>query len=251
MLVVTDAIVLHAFDYLETSRILRLLTRDAGVQSVLAKGARRNRGKFGSGIDLFAEGEAQIYIKPTRELQTIAAFEVVRGRAELALNMDRFMAASAVAELVLKLGSEEANPTLYDGVAATFDALAKSSDGDVAVCALGGLWRIVAAAGFAPALDQCANCHAALNPELRLAFSHRAGGALCERCARGMVAVRAIPPEARQVVGKWLTGDPGVSLTGIEARAHQRLFREFVSEHFSDDRSMRAYIAWEADHKKM
>ena len=38
-LVVTEAIVLHAFDYLESSRILRLVTRDAGVRSVLARGA--------------------------------------------------------------------------------------------------------------------------------------------------------------------------------------------------------------------
>ena len=44
-LLVTDAIVLHAFDYLESSRIIRLLTREAGVQSALARGARKSRGQ--------------------------------------------------------------------------------------------------------------------------------------------------------------------------------------------------------------
>jgi len=39
-LLTTDAIVLHGFDYLESSRILKLVTRDAGVRSVLARGAR-------------------------------------------------------------------------------------------------------------------------------------------------------------------------------------------------------------------
>ena len=39
-LVSSDAIVLHAFDYLESSRILRLVTRDAGVRSVLAFGRK-------------------------------------------------------------------------------------------------------------------------------------------------------------------------------------------------------------------
>ena len=39
-LLVTDAIVLHSADYLESSRIFRLATREAGVQSVLARGAR-------------------------------------------------------------------------------------------------------------------------------------------------------------------------------------------------------------------
>jgi recombinational DNA repair protein (RecF pathway) len=34
----TDAIVLHVQDYLESSRIVRLATRELGVQSVLARG---------------------------------------------------------------------------------------------------------------------------------------------------------------------------------------------------------------------
>ena len=34
-LVSTEAIVLHAFDYLESSRVLRLATRDAGVRSAI------------------------------------------------------------------------------------------------------------------------------------------------------------------------------------------------------------------------
>ena len=75
-LLVTEAIVLHAFDYLESSRIIRLLTRDAGVQSVLARGARRSRGRDGSALDLFAEGSAQIYIKPNRDLHNLGGFEL-------------------------------------------------------------------------------------------------------------------------------------------------------------------------------
>ena len=36
----TEAVVLHAFDYLESSRIVKLLTRDLGLRSALARGAR-------------------------------------------------------------------------------------------------------------------------------------------------------------------------------------------------------------------
>ena len=73
-LTVTQAIVLHAFDYLESSRIIRLLTREGGVQSVLARGARKSRGRYGSALDLFAEGTAQIYVKPNRELHNLSSF---------------------------------------------------------------------------------------------------------------------------------------------------------------------------------
>nr|MBA3657287.1 recombination protein O N-terminal domain-containing protein [Gemmatimonadaceae bacterium] len=71
----TDAIVLHAFDYLETSRIVRLLTRDAGVVSVLARGAKRSRARYGSGMDLYAEGLAEISIKPQRDLHNLNNME--------------------------------------------------------------------------------------------------------------------------------------------------------------------------------
>ncbi|MFI5239190.1 MAG: DNA repair protein RecO, partial [Gemmatimonadales bacterium] len=113
-LIVTQAIVLHAFDYLETSRVLRLITREAGVVSVLAKGARRTRGRVGSGVDLFAEGEAQIYIKPTRDLHTLGAFDVTSSRSGLAMEMTRFTAASALAELTLRIAGDDANAEMFD-----------------------------------------------------------------------------------------------------------------------------------------
>jgi len=244
MLVATRAIVLHAFDYLETSRVLRLVTRDAGIQSVLAKGARRSRGKFGSGLDLFAEGDAELYLKASRELQTMASFDVMRSRAALALDMDRFLAASALAEMVLRLGSGEANAALYDAVAMTLDALADAQGTAIAGVGLGGLWQIIAAAGFAPVLDNCASCHAPLDAEARAVFSPASGGTLCDRCARLTPGGRALPAEARAVIVDWLAGEPRtIDLPSI--KAHQRLLREFVTEHLQDARAWRAFAAWE------
>ena len=79
-LVVTDAVVLHAFDYLESSRVLRLATREHGVQSVLAKGARRSQKRFGGAVDLFAEGQAQYYAKAGRDLHTLASMDITRAK---------------------------------------------------------------------------------------------------------------------------------------------------------------------------
>src|ERR687883_1333581 len=93
-LLTTDAIVLHAFDYSETSRILRLATREAGVQSVLARGARRAKSRFGSALDLFAQGAAQLYLKEGRDLQTLSGFDVTRARPALADDLGRFAGAS-------------------------------------------------------------------------------------------------------------------------------------------------------------
>src|SRR5471032_433426 len=123
-LLATDAIVLHAFDYLESSRIYRLVTRDGGVRSALAKGARRSSLKFGSAVDLFAQGNAQLYAKPGRDLDTMSAFDVVRARPMLAEDMGRFAGASAIAELTIRFGRDAPDGRLFDTVATALDALA-------------------------------------------------------------------------------------------------------------------------------
>ena len=122
-LLVTEAIVLHAFDYLESSRIIRLLTREAGIQSALARGARKSRARYGSALDLFAEGSAQLYVKPSRELHNLAGFEIDRSRAELAEEVGRFTAASTIAELALRFAGEEGSPQLYDTVSDVLDRI--------------------------------------------------------------------------------------------------------------------------------
>ncbi|MEO7102824.1 MAG: DNA repair protein RecO [Gemmatimonadaceae bacterium] len=245
-LLVTQAIVLHAFDYLESSRVLRLITREGGVMSVIAKGARRTRGRVGTGVDLFAEGEAQIYVKATRDLHTLGAFDVSFSRAGLALEMTRFTAASALAELTLRIAGDEANVEMFDGLSATLDTISVASDGTVAERALAGAWQIIADAGFTPALDDCAACHRALPFDSSVGFSHPAGGALCDNCAGRIPVVRRLPSEARAVLRDWQAGRPGPSLSQAEVRAHQRLLREFIREHVtSDDRPLRAFAAWE------
>jgi len=126
-LLATEAIVLHAFDYLESSRIIRLLTREAGVQSALARGARKSRGRYGTALDLFAEGSAQLYVKPNRELHNLASFEISRTRGELAEDIGRFTAASTIAELALRFAGEADNPQLYDTIADVLDRIARSA----------------------------------------------------------------------------------------------------------------------------
>src|SRR5215467_808309 len=105
-LVVTEAIVLHAFDYLESSRIVRLLTRDAGVRSALARGARSSRRRFGSSLDLFVQGSVELHTKPGRDLDTLGSFDVTRQRSALGARLERFAGAGAIAELTLRFGQD-------------------------------------------------------------------------------------------------------------------------------------------------
>lgn len=247
-LLATDAVVLHVFDYLETSRIYRLLTRDAGIHSVLARGARRSRSRYGSAVDLFAEGEAQLMIRPTRDLQTLVAFDVTRARSDLAASLERFTAAAAISELALRFARDDAQPALYAAMSKALDAIAAADGGHAArSAALGGAWHVVAELGFAPALDICSACHRELPPGGRLAFSHPLGGALCGACAAVQRSTRTLPPEARSALRAWVRGEFWAVDDVGTARAHQRLLREFLAEHLADGRALRAFDVWERD----
>jgi DNA repair protein RecO (recombination protein O) len=253
-LLVTDAIVLHAFDYLESSRIIRLLTREAGVQSVLARGARKSRGRYGSALDIFAEGAAQLYIKPNRELHNLSSFELSRARGELAFDIGRFTAASVIAELALRFGGEEANPLLYDTVAESLDVLAQAPAANTVEEGLAGCWRIISVLGFTPELASCALCHTPLRDADDATFSHAAGGIVCTSCSRLAPVGRRLPATARRVIRNWLeievpietsAGDAAPRLGENEGRSHQRLLREFIGAHVGDDRPLRAFAVWE------
>lgn len=242
---VTEAIVLHAFDYLETSRIMRLMTRDAGIQSVLARGARNSRKRFGSAVDLFAQGTAEIHMRPNRELQSLASLDVTRARPQFATDVGRFTAGSMIAELALRTSSDEPAPGLFDAVELAFDCLASAPANETVDFALVGAWHIVSTLGFTPALDVCANCHAPLDPDARVAFSHSAGGALCARCGALATGDRVLPREARNALRAWVNAERAPLLSASEASAHQRLLREFFHQHLGAERELRAYRVWE------
>jgi len=245
--VVTDAIVLHSFDYLESSRILRLMTREAGVRSVLARGARRSKARFGSALDLYAQGTAELQIKPGRDLDTLSGFEVTRSRPQLGTQLARFIGASAIAELTLRFARDDADPGLFDAVVTAFDEIGAAAPERTRDVTLGGAWRVLHELGVAPTIDTCADCHAPIDPDAAALFSHPSGGSLCPRCGRLARSGRTLPPEARAALRAWLLGAQYPMPDANDVRAHQRLLREFLREHLADDRPLRAFEVWERD----
>jgi DNA repair protein RecO (recombination protein O) len=242
---VSEAIVLHAFDYLESSRIVRLVTRDAGMRSALAKGARKSRRRFGSGLDLFGQGTAFLHTKPGRELDMLSGFEDVRPRSELGENLERFTGAETIAEIALAFGREGADTELFDAIALAFDQLTSAAPARARETTLAGAWQIVAALGFGPSVTDCAECGDALPADAAAMFTHSAGGVLCKRCAKLSPGGRKLPAAARAAIAGWMAGEHLPSLSESDSRAHQRLLREFLGYHLHDGRTLRAYDVWE------
>jgi DNA repair protein RecO (recombination protein O) len=56
-----------------------------------------------------------------------------------------------------------------------------------------------------------------------------------------------LPASARAALRAWTNGERAPLDGEPEVRAHQRLLREFLREHLSDDRPLRAFEMWEED----
>ena len=239
-LVTTPAVVLQTYRYSETSKVVRLATRDLGVQSAIAKGALRPKSRFGAGLELLSEGVAQLYFREARELHTLGAFDLVNLRRDLAGDVGRFAGAAALAEVMLKMAPPAPLPAAYDTLTAALDALAAATPERADATAVRSMWRLVAVLGFEPSLTACARDGAAIEPagDEPVSFSVADGGALCPRCLQ---APSPRQPPSRLPLRAYrdllALNDPRVELPALDpphAAAHRRLVARFVRYHLAE-----------------
>ncbi|MGD0991369.1 MAG: DNA repair protein RecO [Gemmatimonadales bacterium] len=245
-LVSTPAVILHVMPYGDTSKILRLLTRDLGLQSAIARGARRPRSPTGPRLDLFAFGTASLRVRERRELSPLTGFEAGDSHAALAHDVGRFSAASALAELALKCAPAEAHPEVFDAVAGGLQALAEAGEADVGAVALAACWAVVVALGFSPALDRCAVCGAPVDGATH--FSAALGGALCSSHRSGAGSVAKLTATDREALAALVGGLlPEPPLDDRHAAAHRRLLFSFIRHHLAEDRPLPAMAFWDKE----
>jgi DNA repair protein RecO (recombination protein O) len=241
----TPAIILHAFPYGESSKIARLLTRDHGVQSVIAKGALRPKSKFGARLQVLNEGTAQLYLKSNRDLHTLAEFDVTHQRQALPHDVRRYTAAAAFAEIVMRCCPAEPHPEVFELATQALEQLETCDGSALDIVALGAMWAAVRTLGFAPRSDACARDGRAL-PIGAVTFSVTEGGYLCQRCARGVEATRLTAAD-REALEHLVAGDlhAVASLSPKHAAAHRRLLARFVERHMAEGKELKAMTIWQ------
>jgi DNA repair protein RecO (recombination protein O) len=231
-LVSTPAIVLRTHRFSETSKIVRLATRDLGVQSAIAKGVLRPRSPFGAALETLSEGVAQLYHKESRELQTLAAFDVLQLRRDLAGDLGRFAGAAALAEVMLKMAPPAPLPAAYDTFVLGLDALAGAAPSSADAVAVRWLWLLVGVLGFAPQLDTCVRDGNEVSGTV--AFSAAEGGVLCGKCAGQQPPTRLPPHAYRDLLALNDVSAPLPTLDAPHAGAHRRLVARFVRHHLGE-----------------
>ncbi|HEX2079059.1 MAG TPA: DNA repair protein RecO [Longimicrobium sp.] len=236
-LATTRALVLQAFPYSETSKVLRLFTLEHGLRSVLAKGALRPRSRYGGVLEPFTEGTATFYLKEGRDLHTLSGFDLVRSRQALGRSLVGFAGASLQAEVVMRTGTEEPHPALYETLAEAWDAVAGAEGpAEALAAALAGTWSLVVLLGFEPQAAVCVHCGREVGDDEPVRFDALAGGIACTRCRP---AGRVLDPVSRAELRRMLTGRVpagGVARPGT----HAALLRAFLDAQLAHDRPFRS-----------
>ena len=181
-----EAVVLRSLRYGEADRILHVYTPDRGRLSLIAKGVRRSKSRFGGRLEPYFRLRLVLY-QGRSELLTVTSAETLDGHPRLREHAGALDGASRGCDAVARLfGDGEPHSGVYHLLAnqlALFDADPARA---TLANALAFRLKLLLAAGFAPQLAACASCG---ETEHLVGFSGAAGGVVCSACEASAFAL--------------------------------------------------------------
>ncbi|MGW8282305.1 MAG: DNA repair protein RecO [Gemmatimonadota bacterium] len=240
-IVTTPCLILQTFRFGDTSKILRLLTRDHGPVSAMARGALRARSRMSGVLEPFVEGIVTLYLKPDRDLHTLSGFDLIRSRQALGSDMARFAGASVLSELVLRLAPSERDDRLYATLQGGLDALMSASSQEAPSVAAARIWQLVGVLGFEPSLEHCLSCGRRVGSVEGCYFDTRDGGIRCTRCP---AVGYALDPDGLRTLRDLSGNRVPERLSGPQLL----LLTEFIRVHVAEDIRIRSLDFLTGDH---
>ncbi len=223
------AICIRRWDFSETSQTVSLFTRESGIIRGLAKGAKREKGKFSGGFDLLTLGQVVAIVKPGRDLATLTEWDLQDTNRHLRANLKVNKTALYIADLIHHmLTDHDPHQVLFDQLRETLDRMRHLSEVDVNL--LHFQWNLLDEAGYRPQLDHDVETGAQLDGEVQtLAFSPASGGVVADTGAGGRWRVRAETVHIlRQVAAGTLLESADPSIVERSNRLLAAYFRELI-----------------------
>lgn len=250
MIVRTEAVILRALKYGETSKILHLYTRSFGRLSVIAKGARGKNSRFGATLEPMNLVSAVLYKHEHRDLHLLSQCDTIVSLRRLTEDLDRMAVGMSTISLVDTIAhGEERNEVLFNALVETLQAA-----NDATNSAHPALYffevRLLEILGFRPDFHVCQGCATPVGNFKEAGTSESLcglgyGGVFCCRCAREGQAVRNVSLQTVKVL-QWLQDcSSAAHALHVSLAAHQkqeigeslRLFLRHHVEGFRDPKS--------------
>lgn len=203
-LVETESLVIKSYNLGDADRIVVFLTRDHGVVRGVAKGAKRLKSKFGSGLEPFSIVRAEYFEKESSELVSIQKVDLVQSNFAAASNPDFLQKFSYLGDLLITLSPpHDPNETLYRMVKACVETAANDPETIDSTGVYFELWML-RLAGYMPDWNKCDQCGRAFDEteDTSVRADFHLMGEECRRAAGGRVltgSMRGIAAAARRL----------------------------------------------------
>ncbi len=164
----------------EADRLLSVLTRELGLIRVVAPRARKHGSSLGGRSGLFVVND--LMLVKGRSLDKISQAETLESYPGLSQDLGRLTAAQYLAELVLLQAlTDQPQAELFDLLILHLGRLEQAKPTAVLAHLVHGIFHLLALAGLAPQVQDCAVSRQPLMPDFsqpdwRVAFSFSAGG---------------------------------------------------------------------------
>jgi DNA repair protein RecO (recombination protein O) len=157
-LIETESIVLKTYNLAEADKIVVFLSQDQGMIRGVAKGVKRLKSKFGSGLEPFSIVRITYKQKDNIELVGIEKAELVRSFFASASDPEFLERFSYLGDLLITFSPpHDPNETLYRMVRACLDTAAVEPDSLLSVGVYFELW-LLRLAGYLPDWKVCSQC---------------------------------------------------------------------------------------------
>src|SRR3954447_14218340 len=181
----TEAVVLRSLRFSQADRILHLYTGERGGIGAIAKGVRKTKSRFGARLEPLSHVELMLH-EGAGELQTVTGVELLDSHRRTREDSYRLNVGLIGAEAMLRLfGEPEPSPRAFTALARFLETLdqldPQPGQPQTAPLVLSFQLKLLWVAGYLPHLTSCVECGAV---EDLVAFSARAGGAVCRAHAR-------------------------------------------------------------------
>ena len=162
-LVESESLVLKTYNLADADKIVVFLTHDHGVVRGVAKGVKRLKSRFGSGLEPFSIVRATYYQRESAELVSIQNIEIVNSYFAAAGNPDFLQKFSYLSELVITFSPpHDPNETLYRMAKACLETAAADIESLTGIVVYFELW-LLRLSGYLPDWTACVQCGRAIS----------------------------------------------------------------------------------------
>jgi DNA repair protein RecO (recombination protein O) len=194
---VTPAIVLRAWPFGESDKIVSFLTEGYGKVTGIAKGAKRSRKRFVNTLEPFSLVNLRFQDRPQSKLAFVHACDMIRGFKDLTTSLEKIAYACYLMEITDGLTSErEENRSLFEHLREGLIFI-EEKEASFLFLAFFEL-KLLKLSGYQPMLENCRRCGRSWNRDLQAKwrFSPCDGGILCESCSTFRKEVMPLSSEA-------------------------------------------------------